>query len=104
MTTTLTLADPTLLREHCFIDGQWVSADDGATFPVTNPASGTVIGHVPRCGAAETRRAIEAAKKAMVGWAATPAKARGKMLRKFADLLLANAEDLGRLMTADHPA
>ena len=72
MTTTLTLADPTLLREQCFIDGQWVAADDGSTFPVTNPATGAVIGHVPRCGAGETRRAIEAAKKAMAGWAATP--------------------------------
>jgi succinate-semialdehyde dehydrogenase/glutarate-semialdehyde dehydrogenase len=101
MTTTLTLADPTLLREQCFIDGQWVAADDGAMFPVTNPATGAVIGHVPRCGAVETRRAIEAAKKAMAGWAATPAKTRGKMLRKFADLMMANAEDLGRLMTAE---
>jgi succinate-semialdehyde dehydrogenase/glutarate-semialdehyde dehydrogenase len=101
MTKTLTLADPTLLREQCYVDGQWIGADDGATFPVTNPANGDVLGHVPRCGAIETQRAIEAARKALPGWAATPAKARGKMLRKFADLMMENADDLGRLMTAE---
>ncbi len=101
MTKTLTLADPTLLREQCYVDGQWIDADDGAKFPVTNPASGEVLGHVPRCGANETRRAIEAAKRALPGWAATPAKTRGKMLCKFADLMMENADDLGRLMTAE---
>ncbi len=101
MTKNLTLADPTLLREQCYVDGQWIGADDGATVAVTNPANGDVLGHVPRCGATETRRAIEAAKKALPGWAATPAKTRGKMLRKFADLMVENADDLGRLMTAE---
>ena len=101
MTKTLTLADPTLLREQCYVDGRWIGADDGATVAVTNPATGAVLGHVPRCGAVETRRAIEAAKKALPGWAATPAKTRGKMLRKFADLMMENADDLGRLMTAE---
>ena len=101
MTKTLTLADPSLFREQCYIDGQWIGADDGATTSVTNPATAAVLGHVPRCGAVETRRAIAAAKKALPGWAATPALQRGKLLRKFADLMIANADDLGRLMTAE---
>ncbi len=101
MTKTLTLADPSLFREQCYIDGQWIGADDGATTSVTNPATAAVLGHVPRCGAVETRRAIAAAKQALPGWAATPALQRGKLLRKFADLMIANADDLGRLMTAE---
>jgi len=101
MSQTLTLSDPSLFRQQCYIDGQWVDADDGAKVDVTNPASHAVLGTVPRCGANETRRAIEAAKKAFPAWAAKPAKERGKILRKWADLMMANAEDLGKLMTAE---
>ena len=99
--TTLTLNDPTLLRNLCYIDGEWVTADSGQTFAVTNPASGAVLADVPECGEAETRRAIEAAKRALPAWAAKSAKERGKILRRLADLMVANAEDLGRLMTAE---
>ena len=56
---------------------------------------------MPECGEAETRRAIEAAKRALPAWAAKSAKERGKILRRLADLMVANAEDLGRLMTAE---
>jgi succinate-semialdehyde dehydrogenase / glutarate-semialdehyde dehydrogenase len=101
MTKTFTLSDPSLLRHQCYIDGQWVDADSKATVEVTNPATGAVLGTVPKCGADETRRAIEAARKALPAWAAKPAKERGKLLRRFADLMTANAEDLGRLMTAE---
>lgn len=59
---TIALIDPSLLREHAYIDGEWCDADDGATFEVTNPATGEVLGQVPRMGVAETRRAIEAAQ------------------------------------------
>ena len=96
-----TLNDPTLLRQQCYIDGKWVDADDGAKIDVTNPATGAVLGTVPRCGANETRRAIEAAKRAFPAWAAKTPKERGKILRKLADLMVANADDLGRLMTAE---
>jgi succinate-semialdehyde dehydrogenase / glutarate-semialdehyde dehydrogenase len=98
---TLTLNDPTLLRNLCYVDGQWVSADSGRTFAVTDPASGSILAEVPDCGADETRRAIDAAKRALPAWAAKSAKERGKILRRFADLMTANAEDLGRLMTAE---
>ena len=101
MTTTLALSDPTLLRQQCYVDGRWIDADDGATVEVTNPASGAVLGRVPRCGADETRRAIESARKAFPAWAAKSAKERGRLLRRLADLMLANTEDLGRLMTAE---
>jgi succinate-semialdehyde dehydrogenase/glutarate-semialdehyde dehydrogenase len=99
--TTLTLNDPSLLRNLCYIDGEWVTADSGKTFAVTDPASGAELAQVPECGEAETRRAIEAAKRALPAWAAKSAKERGKILRRLADLMVANAEDLGRLMTAE---
>jgi succinate-semialdehyde dehydrogenase/glutarate-semialdehyde dehydrogenase len=101
MTTSFTLADSALLRQQCYVDGRWVGADDGATTPVRNKASGETLGTVPRCGAAETRRAIEAARAAFPAWAARPAKERGKILRRLADLMVANTDDLGRLMTAE---
>jgi succinate-semialdehyde dehydrogenase/glutarate-semialdehyde dehydrogenase len=101
MTTSFTLADSALLKQQCYVDGRWVGADDGATTPVKNKATGETLGTVPRCGAAETRRAIEAAKAAFPAWAARPAKERGKILRRLADLMVANTEDLGRLMTAE---
>ena len=101
MSTNFTLSDPSLLRSQCYLDGKWVDADEGGKVEVTNPATGAVIGTVPRCGAAETRRAIEAAKAAFPAWAARPAKERGKILRRLADLMVANTEDLGRLMTAE---
>jgi len=101
MSQTFTLADPSLLRQQCYLDGRWSDADDAATVAVTNPATGAVLGTVPRCGAVETRRAIAAARAAFPAWAARPAKERGRLLRRLADLMVANTDDLGRLMTAE---
>jgi succinate-semialdehyde dehydrogenase/glutarate-semialdehyde dehydrogenase len=97
----LTLKDPSLLRQQCFIAGQWCDADGGATISVTNPATGEVLGTVPKMGAAETRRAIDAANAAWPEWRKKPAKVRAAILRKWNDLILANAEDLAALMTAE---
>jgi len=97
----LTLKDPSLLRQHCFIAGQWCDADGGATISVTNPATGETLGSVPKMGAAETRRAIEAANAAWPEWRKKPAKVRAAILRKWSDLILANADDLAALMTAE---
>jgi succinate-semialdehyde dehydrogenase / glutarate-semialdehyde dehydrogenase len=97
----LTLKDPSLLRQQCFIAGQWCDADGGATISVTNPATGETLGSVPKMGAAETRRAIEAANTAWPEWRKKPAKARAAILRKWNDLILANADDLAALMTAE---
>jgi succinate-semialdehyde dehydrogenase/glutarate-semialdehyde dehydrogenase len=99
--TTLQLSDPKLLRQQCYVAGRWVDADGGATFDVKNPASGAKLGTAPWMGVAETRRAIEAAKAAFPAWAAKPAKERAKLLRAWAALMHANADDLARLMTAE---
>jgi succinate-semialdehyde dehydrogenase/glutarate-semialdehyde dehydrogenase len=99
--TTLQLSDPKLLRQQCYVAGQWVDADGGATFEVKNPATGAKLGAVPRMGASETRRAIEAARTAFPAWAAKPAKERAKLLRAWAALMHANADDLAKLMTAE---
>jgi len=97
----LTLKDPSLLRQQCYIAGQWCDADGGATISVTNPATGETLGSVPKMGAAETRRAIEAANAAWPEWRKRPAKTRAAILRKWNDLILANADDLAALMTAE---
>jgi succinate-semialdehyde dehydrogenase/glutarate-semialdehyde dehydrogenase len=97
----LPLKDPKLFREQCYIDGQWVSADAKQTLAVVNPANGQVLGTVPDMGAAETRRAIQAAERAWPAWRAKTAKERAVMLRKWFDLMMASQDDLGQLLTAE---
>jgi succinate-semialdehyde dehydrogenase/glutarate-semialdehyde dehydrogenase len=97
----LSLKDPKLLRQQCYVDGRWVDADGGKTLAVTNPATGEVLGSVPNMGAAETRRAIEAANAAWPAWRSRTAKERSAILRKWADLMMANQEDLAIIMTAE---
>jgi succinate-semialdehyde dehydrogenase/glutarate-semialdehyde dehydrogenase len=99
--TTLQLADPSLLREAAFIDGTWCAADDGAKVRILNPANGSPVGEVPVMRAAETRRAIDAAARAQADWARKTAKERATILRRFADLMLANTADLAIIMTAE---
>jgi len=77
------LKDTQLFRQQAFIDGAWVDADSGQTIKVTNPATGEVLGTVPKMGAAETRRAIEAADKALPAWRALTAKERANKLRRW---------------------
>jgi succinate-semialdehyde dehydrogenase/glutarate-semialdehyde dehydrogenase len=95
------LKDPTLLRTQAFISGEWVNAADHATFDVLNPATREKLGTVPDMGAAETRRAIEAAGVAFPTWAAKTAKDRGAILRRWFDLMMANEDDLALIMTAE---
>jgi len=97
----LQLKDPSLLRQQAYINGQWVDADNGATVAVTNPATGEQIGTVPVMGAAETRRAIEAANAAWPAWRKKTARERALILRTWNDLILANTDDLALLMTAE---
>jgi succinate-semialdehyde dehydrogenase/glutarate-semialdehyde dehydrogenase len=97
----LKLSDSTLLRQLCYINGQWAAADSGRSFAVTNPASGEQLATVPEMGADETRRAIEAARVAQPAWRAHTAGERAKVLRRWFELLLANQEDLAQLMTAE---
>ncbi|WP_458372938.1 NADP-dependent succinate-semialdehyde dehydrogenase [Pseudomonas laurylsulfatiphila] len=95
------LNDQKLFRQQAYIDGAWADADNGQTLMVNNPATGEIIGSVPKMGATETRRAIEAADKALTAWRALTAKERANKLRKWFDLMMANQEDLARLMTLE---
>src|SRR6266851_10448488 len=95
------LKDPRLFREACYIDGQWVQATSGETQDVDNPATGKIIGTVPKLGGAETRQAIEAANRAFPAWSKRTAKERAAVLRCWFDLMMANQEDLARLMTLE---
>lgn len=99
--TALNLKDAKLFRNQAFLAGEWTNADSSATVDVNNPATGVKLGTVPRMGAAEARRAIEAAAKAMPAWAAKNAKDRAIILRRWADLMIANQDDLAMLMTAE---
>ncbi len=95
------LKDSRLLRQQCYIAGQWCDADDGSTLPVNNPATDEILGTVPKMGAPETRRAIEAAQEAFPAWRAKTAKERAAILRAWFNLLMENQEDLAVLMTAE---
>jgi succinate-semialdehyde dehydrogenase / glutarate-semialdehyde dehydrogenase len=95
------LKDPKLFHQQCYIDGEWSDADSRQTLPVTNPATGAAIGSVPRMGVVETRRAIEAADKALPAWRGKLAKERAAILRRWFELMLANQDDLGLLMTTE---
>jgi len=94
------LTDTKLFRQACYIDGAWIEAR-GAAIDVDNPATGEIIGSVPRLGRAETRTAIEAAARALPAWRRKTAKERAVVLRRWFDLMMANQEDLAQLMTAE---
>lgn len=95
------LKDAQLFRQQAYINGEWLDADNGQTIKVTNQATGEVIGTVPKMGTAETRRAIEAADKALPAWRALTAKERSAKLRRWFELMIENQDDLARLMTTE---
>ena len=99
--TPLPLKDSSLFVQANLINGEWVQADSGATVQVRNPANGELVGVVPAMGAAETRRAIEAAAAAQKAWRKRTAKERQKPLRRLFDLMMENQEDLAVIMTAE---
>jgi succinate-semialdehyde dehydrogenase / glutarate-semialdehyde dehydrogenase len=95
------LADAELLRQRCLVAGEWIGADSGREVDVRNPASGEKLGTVPDAGAAEVRRAIEAAHAAMPAWAKKTAGERARILRRWFDLMMAHQDDLAVIMTAE---
>ena len=97
----LNLQDASLLKQQCLIDGVWCDADDGATIAVTNPATGEVIATVPRMGALETRRAIDASHTAFKAWRKQTVKARATVLRAWHALILQHADDLALILTSE---
>ena len=94
-------SEMTLLRQQAYVAGRWIEADDRASMPVTNPATGAVLGQVPALGEVETVRAIEAAQAALPGWRAQTAAARSVILRRWFELILAHQLELARLMTLE---
>ncbi len=97
----LTLKDRDLLREQAYLDGRWSDADSGARFAVHDPASGAQLAQVADLGAGETRRAIEAAQRALPAWRAKTAKERAAVMRRWFELILAHTEDLALLMSSE---
>lgn len=95
------LADPTLFRQHCYIDGAWVSAHSGQTLAVTDPASGDLVGVVPNAGRDETTRAIDAAAAAFPAWRALTGKERAVIIRRWFELIMENQDDLAVMMTLE---
>lgn len=95
------LTDSSLIKTQAYINGQWVAADNAATFDVTDPATGAVIAKVADLGAVQTKLAIEAAEIAMQSWKKKTAKERSNLLRKWFELMMANQEDLAIIMTAE---
>ncbi len=95
------LKDKKLFRQQCYVDGTWIDADGKETIKVNNPADDSVLGTMPKLGRAETRRAIEAANKAWPAWRAKTGKERAAILRRWYDLMIANADDLARVMTME---
>lgn len=95
------LNDHKLFRQQAFIQGEWRDANNQQTIDVTNPANGQLLGTVPKMGAGETRAAIEAANQALPAWRALTAKERAVILRRWFDLMMANQDDLAKLMTLE---
>ena len=99
--TQISLKDPSLLHEQCYVDGTWIDAADGKCIDVNNPASGEIIATVPSLSAHETRRAIEAANAAWPEWRAKTGKERANIMRRWYTLMMENQEDLAVLMTSE---
>ena len=97
----MSLVDPSLWREQAFVGGRWADAATGMTLPVVDPATGRTLGTIPDCDAADTRRAIEAARVAFPAWKRRPAIERADILMRWHDLVLAHVQDLARIMTAE---
>lgn len=95
------LKDASLFRQQAYVDGAWIDADSGATVKVDNPATGETLGTIPKLGRVETKRAIDAANRALPAWRALTAKERSAKLRRWYELMIENQDDLGRLMTLE---
>ena len=98
---TLTLANPDLLKQQCFIKDGWFDSSDATTLEVSNPFNGDVIGNVPSLTTDDVNDAVAASHEAQITWAAKTPKERAELLQKWADLIDANKEDLAIIMTAE---
>ncbi len=96
-----TLKDPSLLKQAALVGNRWIEANADTGIKVTNPATGEVIGYVPKLGAPETREAIEAAEAARHGWSKRTAKERSNILRRWFELMMESQDDLAAILTAE---
>ncbi len=101
MSAGLGLSDPSLFRQQAYVNGEWIDSDSGETIEVNNPATGEILAEVPKLGAIEVRRAIEAAAAAFPDWRDRVAKERAVILRRFYDLMLENQDDLAIILTSE---
>lgn len=99
--TIVQLKDPSLLQTKCYVAGEWQDADTRETFDVTDPATGAVVGTVPKMGEAEARRAIDAANHAWPAWRKKTGKERAAVLRKWYELMIASVDDLALILTTE---
>jgi succinate-semialdehyde dehydrogenase/glutarate-semialdehyde dehydrogenase len=99
--TQIALKDPSLFKTKAYIAGEWIQSDDETTLEVQNPATGELLGKIPRMGQQEARRAIEAANRAWPEWRKKTAKQRSIILRAWHDLMLENADDLALILTTE---
>ena len=90
-----------LFRQHAYLDGQWLAADEGGSQAIFNPANGEEIGRVPNMGSAEAQRAIAAANAAWPAWRARTAKERSTILKRWHGLILENADALAEILTLE---
>jgi succinate-semialdehyde dehydrogenase/glutarate-semialdehyde dehydrogenase len=97
----MSLKDPSLLRQAALVGTRWIEAEASTGIAVKNPATGELVGYVPKLGAKETKEAIDAAASAQKGWAARTAKERSAVLRKWFELMIENKDDLGRILTME---
>lgn len=95
------LSDPTLLKTDSYVNGEWVSAPGGKTFPIHNPATGDLVAEVADHGADTIRDAIAKAEVAQKQWAARTAKDRAMLMRAWFNLIMENQEDLAQILTAE---
>jgi succinate-semialdehyde dehydrogenase/glutarate-semialdehyde dehydrogenase len=99
--TRIQLDDASLLRQQCYVDGEWVASSSGEVIEVDDPATGDVVGSVPALTREDTRRAIEAADAAWPAWRAMTGKQRAQLMRGWFELMMAHQEDLATLMTTE---
>lgn len=97
----LELADPNLLRQAIYLNGEWISHTEAGFIDVTNPATGQLVGRVPKATRAQTAQAVESAEAALRDWSARPAAERSQIIRRWHDLIVANVDDLARILTAE---
>lgn len=97
----ISLKQPSLLKDKAYINGEWINSSSGETYPVINPFNHAIITHIPNMGEVDTQKAIEAAQAALPEWKNKTAAARGRILRKWYNLILENLDDLALILTTE---